>query len=267
VLEKKARQIRLEILETIVHAGKGHIGGALSCVDLVVTLFYGNILRFNPKEPDMPSRDRFIFSKGHAGIALYVVLADLGFFSKEELKDFNKGGSRLAEHPDRRVPGVEIVSGSLGHGLNIGAGMALAAKMDNKEYSTIVLLGDGECYEGTVWEAAMFASHHELDNLVAIIDRNRLCVLDFTEKINKLEPLSEKWNSFGWEVIEIDGHSYKELLHVLGTHKNRISNKPLLVLANTIKGKGVSFMENKSEWHHGVPKPEQLKLARKELSV
>ena len=264
-LEQKSRQLRLEIIETIVNAGKGHIGGALSCIDLLVSLFHGNILRFDPERPNWEERDRFIFSKGHAGIALFVVLADLGFFSKEKLNSFNKGGSFLAEHPDKRVPGIEVVSGSLGHGLNIGAGMALAAKLDKKDYRTVVLLGDGECWEGSVWEAAMFASHHELNNLTAIVDRNRLCVLDNTENVNRLESLDDKWRSFGWDVIEIDGHNTNQIINVFDGFRTWTSKSPKLILAATVKGKGISFMENEVKWHHGVPKAEHLEMARKEL--
>jgi len=265
ILENKSKEIRRRIVETIVHAGKGHIGGALSSVDLLVTLYYGDILRFDPKKPDWEKRDRFIFSKGHAGIALYVVLSDLGFFSKEELKNFNQGGSFLAEHPDPSCPGIEVVSGSLGHGLNICAGMALAAKLDKKDYASIALLGDGECYEGTVWEAAMFASHHGLNNLIAIIDRNQLAILDKTENITRLEPFAEKWISFGWEVKEIDGHEIKDIEQSLVGFRSRNSNKPLVIIANTIKGKGISFMENQVKWHHGVPNREHLETALKEL--
>ena len=265
ILEDKCRQVRLEILETIVHVGKGHIGGALSSVDILVALYYGDILRFDPKKPNWEERDRFIFSKGHAGIALYVILADLGFFSKQQLKTFNKGGSFLAEHPDPRVPGIEVVSGSLGHGLNICAGMALAAKLDNNDNAFVALLGDGECYEGTVWEGAMFASHHRLNNLIAIVDRNQLTVLDKTENITRLEPFSEKWVSFGWDVTEIDGHDIKSILKAFDGFRQRKSKKPLLILANTTKGKGISFMENQVNCHHGVPNLEHLEKARKEL--
>ena len=263
-LEAKAAAIRLKIVETIAAADKGHVGGALSCTDLLVALYHGGTLRFDSRDPSWQDRDRFILSKGHVGAALYVVLADLGYFDPAELGRLNRGGI-LGEHPDRGIPGVEIDSGSLGHGLGIGAGMALAAKLDGKAYRTVVLLGDGECYEGSVWEAAMFAAHHRLDNLVAIVDRNGQCVNDFTESINRLAPLGSKWEAFGWEVREIDGHSFEELQAALGDLHTRTSERPLAVIANTIKGKGVSFMEGQLAWHHGGISGATLEQARNEL--
>jgi transketolase len=199
-LEKKAKWVRRQMVEMIASANKGHIGGALSCADILVSLFYGGILRFNAKDPKWPDRDRFIVSKGHSGIALYVILADLGFFPTAELSSFCKNNSMLGGHPDRRTPGVEADTGSLGHGLGIGAGMALSAKMDNKDFNTIALLGDGECHEGSVWEAALFAGHHGLNNLTAIVDRNQQCVTDFTEDCVRLDPFADKWRAFGWRL-------------------------------------------------------------------
>lgn len=264
-LIKKAAFVRISTLETIAHVGKGHIGGALSCTDILVSLYFGNILRFDAKQPNWENRDRFILSKGHAGIALYVILAELGFFDKSELEKFNNGGM-LGEHPDHNIPGIEIISGSLGHGLGIGSGMALSAKMDKKDYSTIVLLGDGECYEGSVWESLMFASHHQLNNLFVIVDRNRLCIHGNTEEINKVEPLGQKFEAFGWEVIEINGHDFKQILNSFQNFRKRVSNKPLAIIANTIKGKGVSFMENQASWHHGNLSPEKLAKACNEIN-
>lgn len=263
-LEAKAAEIRLRILETIAAADKGHIGGALSCTDILVALWHGSAFKANPSDEDWPKRDRFILSKGHVGAALYVVLADLGYFDVAELDRLNRGGI-LGEHPDRGIPGVETDSGSLGHGLGIGAGMALAAKLDNSPYRTVVLLGDGECYEGSVWEAAMFAAHHRLDNLVAIIDRNGQCVNDFTENINRLDPMGPKWEAFGWEVREVDGHSFDELRESLGDLHTRGAERPLAIIANTIKGKGVSFMEGQLAWHHGGINGAKLEEARSEL--
>ncbi len=267
-LNSIAKQIRLIIFETIINAGKGHIGGAFSCTDILTALYFGKILKINPKKPNDPDRDIFIFSKGHASIALYATLGLAGFFDLKELKKFNKGGGKIAEHPDKRIPGIEIVSGSLGHGLSIGAGMSLANKIDKKKGFHFVLLGDGECYEGSVWEAAMFASHHRLDNLVAIIDRNNLTVLNKTEKIIKLEPFSKKWVSFGWNVIEIDGHDISKICSTISKIKknNNKNNKPTVLIANTIKGKGVSFMENQIKWHHGVPTKKDFEIAKKELT-
>lgn len=260
-LEKISRKIRFEILETIYKSGKGHIGGAFSCIDILVALYYGKILKFDSNKPSWKERDRFILSKGHAAISLYVILADLGYFDKKELTLFNNGGI-LGEHPDINIPGIETNSGSLGHGLGIGSGMALAAKIDMKSYKTFVLLGDGECHEGSIWEAAMFASHHKLKNLIAIIDRNKLCIHGETEQINQLEPLNKKFEAFGWHVESVNGHNMKEITDKL---KQKKINKPKLIIAKTIKGKGVSFMENIANWHHGSITEQVYKKAKTEL--
>ena len=261
-----AKKIRLKIFETIIQAGKGHIGGAFSCVDILVALYFGKILKFNIKKLKDINRDTFIFSKGHASIALYVTLAEAKFFDQKELKKFNMGGGKIAEHPDRRLPGVEVVAGSLGHGLSISAGMSLANKINNNKSFNYVLLGDGECYEGSIWEAAMFANHYNLNNLVAIVDRNNLTVLNKTENIIKLEPFADKWRSFGWNVIIVDGHNIDRLCGKLKKIKNNNKNKkPTVLIANTIKGKGASFMENQIKWHHGVPSKENLMQFKKEL--
>lgn len=264
-LKKKSSWIRRQVLEMIVTAGKGHIGGAFSCADILTVLYYADVLRFKPRNPEWPGRDRFILSKGHSAVALYAILADLGFFKISELATFCQNGSMLGGHPDRNIPGIEADTGSLGHGLGIASGLALSAQMDKKDFLSIVLLGDGECYEGSVWEAALFAGHHRLSNLVAITDRNRQCVTDFTEDCNRLEPLEDKWQAFGWDVSVVDGHSYDDLISVFRGCRNRNSPKPLMVIANTIKGKGISFMERKIEWHHGVPCGDLLLTARHEL--
>ena len=249
-LKQVAARIRLGILDAVAGAKKGHIGGAFSCTDLLVALYHGGILRFDSSCPDWLDRDRFILGKGHSGVALYVVLADLGFFNPDELTRLNQGGL-LGEHPDRNVPGVEVVSGSLGHGLGIGAGMALAAKMDHKDYRTVVLLGDGECYEGSVWEAANFSAHQGLDNLWAVVDRNNLIVNDFTENVNRLEPFADKWRAFGWDIRDANGHEIPEILETFSDFRTQSSGRPVVIIANTVKGKGVSFMENQVSWHHG----------------
>jgi len=266
-LEKKAAKIRSTILEATVKAGNGHIGGSFSCVDILVALYHGKILNINLNNCNDPNRDRFILSKGHAGIALYSILADAGFITKEDLFTYGENDTALAEHPDRRINGIEADTGSLGHGLGIGVGIALSGKIDKSNFKTVVLLGDGECNEGSVWEALMFAAHHQLSNLIAIIDRNRQMILGDTEEQLALEPLDKKFKSFGWEVKEIDGHSFDELLGVLLTTDVIGSQKPLAIIANTVKGKGVSFMENITKWHHGVPSGEELKVAQKELMV
>ena len=265
-LEIKAKQIRLDILKAIKKANKGHIGGSYSVVDILVTLYYGKILNFDPKNPRLINRDRLLLSKGHAGIALYTILADLGFFNREEL-NFLNNGKMLGEHPDQFIPGVEVISGSLGHGLSIGAGMALADKFDSKiQRKTYIILGDGECYEGSVWEAANFAAHHKLSNLFAIIDRNSLITHGSTEDINALGSIKDKFISFGWEAQEIDGHNIQNLLNFFkSTSFNKI-NKPIAIIAKTIKGKGVSFMENVASWHHGGINEENFLIAEKELN-
>lgn len=265
-LGDKSREIRIEILKAVHAAGKGHIGGAFSIVEILVSLYHGGILKFDAKNPKWKDRDRFILSKGHTGIALYAVLADLGYFPKEELNMLNQGGL-LGEHPDPRIPGIEVISGSLGHGLSIGTGMALADKMDKTSRKTYVLMGDGECYEGSVWEAAMFAAHHKLHNLCGIVDRNKLITHGSTESINRLEPFRDKWEAFGWEVIEINAHDFNDLEKAWGTFSAKDEGKPSMIIANSVKGKGVSFMENKAIWHHGGIDDAKFKLAFAELEA
>lgn len=265
-LKRKANYIRKQVLDMCVRAGTGHVTSSFSCAEILVTLYYGGILSYNPSDPKWEERDRFILSKGHASPILYAILADIGFFPIDELDRFCQADGIFGVHLQHDVPGVEITSGSLGHGLGIGSGMALAAKMDNKKYKIFVLLGDGECYEGSIWESAMFAVHHKLDNLIAIIDRNRLCVTGFTEQIVKLDPFVRKWEGFGWETTTMDGHSFEELFSVLQKFVLGKSGKPKVIIANTIKGKGVSFMENQHLWHGVAPKGEQAKLAKEELN-
>lgn len=262
-LQKKAKWVRQEILEMCARAEGGHVASSLSCAEILVALYNG-VLRFDPKNPSWCERDRFILSKGHAAPALFCVLADSGFFPADELNKFCRGGM-LGSHPDTKVPGIEAVTGSLGYGLGISTGLALAAKMDRKLYMTVVLLSDGECYEGSTWEAAMFASHHQLNNLVAIVDRNMLCATDFTENALRLNPLGEKWRTFGWEVVTIDGHSFKEIFPTFKDFRSYRLSKPLMIIANTTKGKGVSFLENNPLAHTLIPKGEQLEQAREEL--
>ncbi len=264
-LKQKANWVRKQVLEMCVGAGCGHIVSSFSATDILVALYYGGFFRFNPTDPNWDERDRFIMSKGHGAIALYPILADLGFFSKDEFSGFCQGNGMLGTHPDNNVPGIEVISGSLGHGLGIATGLALRAKMDGIGYSTVALLGDGECYEGAVWEAAMFAGHHQLNNLTGIIDRNRLSVTDFTENSLRLNPLANKWESFGWHTIAVDGHSFEQLLLAFNNLRSPVSTKPLMIIANTVKGQGVSFMQDKPIWHVTVPNGEQLEMARKEL--
>lgn len=266
-LKDKATWVRRQVLEMIASAGKGHIGGALSCADILVALYYGGALRFNWSDKDWDGRDRFILSKGHSVAALYAILADLGYFPLSELDNYQKQGSMLRGHPDRRIPGIEADTGSLGHGLGIGAGLALSAKMGKKDFITIVLLGDGECCEGSIWETAMFASHHKLNNLIGIIDRNGLSSTDFIKDCLQIDPLEDKWRAFGWDTMLINGHSLPELISAFSNFRLREADRPLMIIADTIKGKGISFMEGDPNWHHRVPKADELEIARRELEV
>jgi transketolase len=235
-------------------------------VDILVALYHGNVLRFDPVRPAWAERDRFILSKGQASPALYAVLADLGFFDQQLLEQFAQEGGRMGVHLQQDVPGVEITSGSLGHGLGIAAGLALGAALNGERHRVSVLLGDGECDEGSIWEAAMFAAHHHLANLTAIIDRNGLCVTDFTERIVALEPLVEKWRAFGWEARRVNGHSHGELAAALADRSAPASPRPLVVIADTVKGEGIACIENIPLWHGQVPSDELADRCRAELA-
>ena len=264
-LRERARWVRQQVLEMAMRAGAGHIAPAYSCTEIMVALYQGNILRVRPKQPAWEDRDRFILSKGQACAAQYAILADMGYFPVSELKTYCRLGSKLGGHSESNVIGVEAFTGSLGHGLPIGTGMALAGKMDKKDYLVVVLLGDGEIQEGSNWEAAMFAAHHGLNKLIAIIDRNGLQALDYTEDVLSLEPLAKKWEAFGWETRTVNGHSFNDLLSVMGDLRSRKSRKPLVIIALTTKGKGVSFMENSPIWHFRIPDKRELIKARMEL--
>ncbi len=263
-LEKKARWVRQEVLEMCARAGEGRVASAFSCTEILVALFHGGILSFDPNNLQWEGRDRFIMSKSPGAVGLYPILSDLNFLPSSELEKYCQPDGILGPYGDD-IPGVEAVWGALGHGLGVAAGLALAGKMDVKRYMTVVLLGDGECYEGAVWEAAMFAGHHELNNLVAIIDRNWICTIDFTENCLRLDPLESKWQAFGWDVITIDGHSFDEIFAAFKGFRTRKSSKPLMIIANTIKGKGVSLLENNPMGHVIIPSGEQLQKAREEL--
>ncbi len=262
--KEKAREIRNEILDLCVRAGTGHVTSSFSCTEILVALYY-KFLNWDNEDPDWPDRDRFILSKGQASVILYPILADLGFFPKSWLNTFCEHNGKIGVHLQNDVPGVEITAGSLGHGFGIAVGMALAAKMDKEHYFTFALLGDGELYEGTIWESAMFAGHHRLNNLIAIVDRNWQCVTDFTENCVKLEPLTMKWVSFGWDVINIDGHDFNAIFCALEDFRCFKRKKPLVIIADTVKGKGVDFMEQKSLWHARVPKGDEIKEAKRQL--
>lgn len=254
----------MTVIDMVYEAGTGHTGSSLSNTDILTVLFY-EVMKNDPVNPNWEERDRYIQSKGHAVESYWAVLADKGYFPKEELKTFSKFNTRLIGHPNNKVPGVEMNTGALGHGLSISVGMALAAKMDHKDYRVFTLMGDGELAEGSVWEAAMAASQYKLDNLVGIVDRNRLQITGSTDDVMSNEPLDKKWESFGWDVIEVDGNDIAELVQVFHSIP-KTEGKPTIILANTIKGKGISFAENEAGWHHHVPSQEEYELAMKELS-
>lgn len=263
-LEEKARIVRQHVIEMIYEAGSGHPGGSLSATDILVALYFHE-LRVDPTNPEKKDRDRFVLSKGHACPAWYAVLAEKGYFPVEELATLRKIGSRLQGHPDmRKTPGVEASTGSEGQGLSVGVGMALAAKLDRQLYRIWVMIGDGENDCGQTWEAAMSASNFKLDNLTAILDRNQLQLDGPTEQIMSLEPLADKWKAFGWETFEIDGHDFKEILQAFDDAK-KVKGKPSIIIAHTVKGKGVSFMEGAVAFHGKPPNHEQYVQAMKEL--
>ena len=259
-----AKELRRDILDIIYRTKSPHIGSSLSMVELLVVLYF-RILSLDPGKPSDKNRDRFLLSKGHGCPALFAILAKKGFLTKEDLDGFALNGDCLGQHPNRDVgKGIEITSGSLGHGLSQGSGMALAGKYDKANYRVFAFLGDGELNEGSVWEAALFASHHKLDNLVVIIDRNRLQALGSGSEIMNLEPLAEKWASFGWAVKEIDGHNFEEIIGALEKIPLE-KGKPTCIIANTTKGKGISFMENDFRWHDKFPDEKEYQKALEEL--
>jgi transketolase len=261
---ERARRIRRASLRMVHQARMGHPGGDLSCADILAVLYF-HVLQLRPEAPRDPNRDRFVLSKGHASAALYATLAERGFFPQELLETYMRPLSQLNGHPDRnKVAGVEANTGPLGHGLPIAVGMATAAKLDGAAWRTFVLTGDGELQEGSNWEAIMAASHLRLDNLTAIVDRNRLQQGDATEKTVALEPLAERWRAFGWSVVEVDGHEVDALMKVLG-NLPVTPGRPTCVIARTNKGRGVSFIEDRAEWHHRVPTDEELAAALLEL--
>ena len=251
-------------LEAIFDAGAGHTGGGLSCLD-ILNVLYNRILKVSPQNPNDPKRDRYVQSKGHSVEALYAVLADRGFFPEADLKTICHYQSHYVGHPTRHIPGIEMNTGALGHGLPICIGMALAAKMDGAAFRVFTLLGDGELAEGSNWEAGLAAAHYDLDNLTAIIDHNTLQITGHTRDVMSNEPLDEKWRAFGWAVKVVNGHDYMALTEALS--KPAEVGKPTCVIANTVKGRGVSFMENVAKWHHGVPSEAELKQAISELTA
>ncbi len=265
-LKLKAVEIRKKIVNLTVIAGGSHIGGALSMVEILIALYY-KILNIDPKNPQWEDRDRFILSKGHGCVGICPVLCDRGYFDEKNLSTFNQFKSPFGMHPDmHKIPGIEMSTGSLGHGLSVCVGLAIANKLNNSKWKIYCLLGDGECNEGSVWEAAMSASHFKLNNIIAIVDRNKFEIDGPTEKIMALEPFKEKWLSFGWNVKEVDGHDFEQLINAFYEIKNSQSEKPSVIIANTIKGKGVSYMEGQAKWHYGGLSKELEEQAMRDLN-
>ena len=264
-IEDKVKWIRKELFEMFLRAKQGHPGSVLSLIDIISVMYYGKILNYKKGVPIDPNRDKVIVSKGHATMGLYPILADIGFFPKEELKLYGSGKGILRIFGNISIPGIDATTGSLGHGQGIGAGFAYSAKKDKNSSKTYVIISEGEMYEGSVWETALFAAHQQLDNLIIIIDRNRKMILGDTEDCIKLNPIDKKWESFGWETHTVDGHSIQELISVFNKVQNN-NAKPKIIIANTIKGKGASIMEHKAEWHYwqGLTE-EEIELTRKEL--
>ncbi len=263
-----ANDMRIDIVRMIGEAGSGHPGGSLSSADILCALYFGGVMVHDPQNPHDDKRDRFILAKGHAAPALYAALAESGYFPKEEIMTLRKLGSRLQGHPDMNlVPGVEASTGSLGQGLSISAGLAAGLKLAGNDVAVFTLLGDGECQEGQVWEAAMFAAHRNLDNLVAIVDRNGLQIDGKTSDVCDPGDLAAKFAAFGWDTHEVDGHNIEQLIEVLLAAKGERSGKPHVLIAHTIKGKGVSFMEDQADWHGKAPNSEQLEQALTDLGA
>lgn len=264
LLKEKARTIRCHIVRTISNAGVGHPGGSLSATDILTALYF-HVMHIDPQRPNWEERDRFVLSKGHGACGLYATLAERGFFPPELLSTFGRIDSRLQVHPDMHMlPGVEISTGALGQGISAALGMAMAAKMDGKDIHVYCIIGDGENQEGQVWEAAEAAAHHKVDNLTVILDYNGVQLMGLVKDICEIAPIAEKWRSFNWNVIETDGHDIAQLVESLESARNS-KGKPTIIIARTVKGKGVSFMEGKSAWHGKPPNPSELAQALQEL--
>ncbi len=264
-VEEMAKEIRKLIYRIAHYAGGGHMGAAFSAADIISVLYFDHVLRYDSQNPEWSDRDYFILSKGHASYALYAALAKAGFFPEDELRSVGQPGSRFGGHPKiHEIPGVEASTGALGHGLSFGIGISYANKVDQKSNHTYVMLGDGECQEGSIWEGALSAPTLELDNLTVVVDHNKLQGMDNVENIVHLKPFGDKWRSFGWNVIEIDGHNCQEIREALLA---RAEKKPTLVISNTVKGKGVSFMEGVPIWHYRMPNEQELPILMKELDL
>ncbi|MBP6965037.1 MAG: transketolase [Armatimonadetes bacterium] len=265
-LKSKAAEMRKDIITMVGAANSGHPGGSLSAADILAALYF-HVMRHDPKDPKRPDRDRFVLSKGHASPVLYAALAEAGYYPKEEITTFRRIDSRLQGHPDmKKLPGVEFTTGSLGQGLSGACGMAIAGKLDSKDYRVFCMVGDGESEEGQIWEAAMAAAHFELDNLTAITDFNGLQIDGPLCDIMTVMPVPDKWRAFGWNVIEIDGHDFGQILDALAPER-RVQGKPTMIVAHTVKGKGVSYMEGVCDWHGKAPNAEQVEQALAELGA
>lgn len=264
-LAEVATQVRIDIIEMLTQSKSGHPGGSLSCTDILTVLYFDKMKNIDPKNPRNENRDRLVLSKGHAAPALYAVLAERGYFDKKELSTLRQYGSILQGHPDiNSTPGLDMTTGSLGQGLSAANGIALAGKLDNKDYRVYAILGDGEIEEGQVWEAAMTAAHYKLDNVTAFVDNNGLQIDGTNEEVMNVNPIDDKFKAFGWNVIKIDGHNIEEIKNAIDEAET-VKGKPTVIVAKTVKGKGVSFMENQVGWHGTAPKPEQRDQAIAEL--
>ncbi len=266
-IQNKVKEYKKEVFELMVQAQKGHVPSSFSMAEILVTLIYGGFVNLHNENLKDKSRDRIIVSKGHAAMALYPIFKELGFFPEKEMALFTKPEGLLRLYADPSIPGIETVTGSLGNGFGIGSGMALSAKKDKRNSKVFVVIGDGECYEGSVWETALLAAHQKLDNLLVIVDRNKLCIMDETEKCVELGDMRAKWEAFGWEAKDIDGHDVKALHEFFTEWKKRKSTKPFALIAHTVKGKGISYMENQPLWHNKIPNEKQIEQARKELNA
>jgi transketolase len=255
--------LRAQVVELSHHAKAAHLASSLSCIDILAVL-YESVLRLKDDDPNWPNRDRFILSKGHAAAALYAVLARKHILTNDQLRSYGQEGSLLEEHPSPRLDGVEAATGSLGHGLSIGNGIALGSRIQGQGFKVYVLLSDGECNEGSTWEAALFASRHQLSNLCAIVDYNKWQATGRSQEVLALDPLAEKWRAFGWDVDEVDGHDHEQLEAKLRAHSEK---GPRMIVAHTVKGKGISFMEDDNNWHYRIPTSEEVQLAKVELGV
>ncbi|MDR1460553.1 MAG: transketolase [Campylobacteraceae bacterium] len=266
-LENKAEYLRKRIIKVCALSGAGHITSSLSVLDILVSLYLGNILRYSKNDPKLENRDRLILSKGHATLALYNVLSEAGFFKKKEVDTFCQKGTKFGGLTTTHVPGVECYTGSLGHGLSFAVGTALAARLKNSDYLTFVITGDGELQEGSIWEAAMSISQFNLNNLIWIIDKNNIQLSGKVSKIINVEPLEAKLQSFGFDTVSIDGHDYKSLMKALAVDRNNLPDKPLAIIANTLKGKGIPLVENQLGWHGRKPSVEEMKIIMEQLNI